>query len=94
MNPIKSFTDSSGTNWWYYDGSFWAIGTYNSKRYIMACPAMADGTPEISIDGVNACDVSECEQHHVDFVNEIFGCNFILTDIHEPSGIGCPVYRK
>ena len=94
-NPIKSFTDNEGTNWHYFEGSFWAVSSYSSgTRYLLACPAMANGTPDINDGAVNACDVECCEQRHIDFVNDVFGTDFSLTAIHEESGEGRPVYRK
>lgn len=92
-NSITSFTSKDGTNWHYYSGSFWATTRYKGQVVLMACPAMSNGTPDINItDGeVNACDVEECEQHHLDFVNETFGTNFKLRSVHE-SGVGVPTY--
>ncbi len=91
-NSIKSFTAGDNTNWHYYSGSFWAITKFEGNTSLMACPACADGTPDIFIDGtVNACDVDTCEQHHLDFVNGIFATNFKLRSVSE-HGEGCPTY--
>ena len=61
----------------------------------MACPAMLNGTPDMdNYNGkyeVNACDVENCEQHHLDFVNSIFTTNFKLRDVSE-NGEGAPTY--
>ena len=91
-NPIKSFTDNEGTNWHYFEGTFWAVASSKGKRILMACPAMANGTPDISDGEVNACDVECCEQRHLDFVNDTYGTGFKLTAVHEETGEGCPTY--
>ena len=77
---IKSFTAEDGTNWHYYSGSFWATAIFKDNICLIACPANTDGTPDIYIEDmtVNACDVEECEQHHLDFVNSTFGTKFEL----------------
>jgi len=91
-NSIKSFTANDNTNWHYFDGSFWATTVFEGNTCLMACPACADGTPDIDISGnVNACDVDECEQRHLDFVNNIFNTNFELRGVAD-SGIGEPTY--
>ncbi len=90
-NPIKSFIDASSNLWQYYDGSFWAVITYQGKPALICCPANANGTPDMDNAKPNACDVEECEQHHLDFVNENFKTKFRLhPDSISDNGIGCP----
>ena len=92
MNSIKSFTAKDNTNWHYYSGSFWATTIFEGNICLLACPAMRDGTPDIDADGdVNACDVSECEQDQLDFVNKTFATNFKLRGVDD-NGFGAPTY--
>jgi len=92
-NSIKSFTGKDGINWHYYSGSFWATTIFKGNICLLACPAMANGTPDIWMDDeVNACDVSECEQHHLDFVNNTFSTNFKLRGATDDNPIGEPSY--
>ncbi len=58
----------------------------------MACPAMANGTPDILSDGtVNACDVECCTQRDLEFVNNTFATNFQLRGV-SLTGEGEPTY--
>ncbi len=88
-NAIQFFVDAKGSLWKYYDGSFWSTAPWKDKMCLLACPASADGTPDIEAGEVNSCDVEECEQHHLDFVNESFKTEFKLKRISN-SGIGNP----
>lgn len=90
-NVIRIVIDNTGKSWHYFDGSFWTITEFNNKYFMLAAPALADGNIEIDRGEVNAVDVEECEQRHVDFVNNVFGTNFILhLDDESPNPIGMP----
>lgn len=91
-NPIRTAVDNNGNVWHYFAGSFWSTVLFEGKKRLLAAPARLDGGIEIDMGEVNACDVEECEQVHLDFVNSVFGTNFVLIGATEDNPIGRPSY--
>ena len=91
-NPIRTVIDDEGRVWHYFCGSFWSVAIWKGKKVLQAAPALADGNIEVDMGEVNACDVEECEQQHLDFVNSVFGTAFKLYNTTEENPIGKPSF--
>jgi hypothetical protein len=92
-NIIRTVIDNKGKAWHYFDGCFWSITEFEGKTFMIGAAAMHDGNIEINVDWdeINAYDVAECEQRHVDFVNAVFGTTFVLyLDDESPNPVGTP----
>jgi len=92
-NPIRMVMDNEGNVWHYFGGSFWTVTTFDHKRVLLVAPAQLDGNIELDMGEVNACDVEECEQLHLDFVNSVFGTSFVLVGATDDNPIGRPSHR-
>ena len=91
-NPIRTVIDDEGRVWHYYHGNFWSVVKWKDKKVLQCAPALIDGNIELDRGEVNACDVEECEQHHLDFVNSVFGTAFKLYGHTEENPIGKPSF--
>lgn len=93
-NPIQTIIDNTGNVWRYYSGSFWTVILYKGNKYLQAAPALIDGNIDINVghNEINSCDVEECEQHHLDFVNSAFNTTFELRGATADNPIGYPSF--
>jgi len=91
-NIIRTVIDNKGKVWHYLDGCFWSITEFNGKMFMLWAPACHDGNIDVNVrwGEINAGDVEECEQRHVDFVNAIFGTKFKLFGATDDNPIGTP----
>lgn len=91
-NTIRMVVDNAGSVWHYYSGTFWTVSTWNGKKVLLCAPALLNGNIDIDRGEVNAGDVEECEQHHLDFVNSVFGTAFELRGATADNPIGYPTH--
>lgn len=91
-NIIRTVIDNKGKAWHYFEGTFWSVTEFNSKMFMLAAGARLDGNIDVNVawGEVNSCDVEECEQRHIDFVNAVFGTKFKLLGATDECPIGTP----
>ncbi|MBT8448797.1 MAG: hypothetical protein KJO69_03855 [Gammaproteobacteria bacterium] len=77
-NVVRTVIDNNAKAWHYYDGVFWSVVTWKGKKVLLSANTQRDGNIDIDIkrQEINSYKVTQCERHHLDFVNAVFGTEF------------------